>query len=326
MQTAVSGRESSAPTDPLFVRWKSSWNEVQDAMNEDVLYCTFDWEKKAGTKQAEVATKVREWAMEANNNRNYSRGDYDTGLTYILLFLGCKVANTIKRPCNVSKARFLQVGLYYLQISLLRNVRVVTKMFDRKEWVEIEIMAEYSALHYLPTMLAAKYAPAAPRQLLTSIARLRAIRNEVPLVSMTALTTIERHLNFVSPELVVFSMFDEQVPDFERKKMAAKLLTYLDDWEPEERLICERSMPGPNFCTSNVFWRTGAPPCTCRYTCTCTSTGTCTCTSTGTCTCTGTCTSTCTPRHLRLYILLHLHLYLHPDIHLHLHLHLQVHV
>lgn len=287
VQAAVSGRESTAPTDPLFVRWKNDWNQVEDEMKQvegGVLYNTFDWAKKAGTKQAEVATNVRVWAREANNNRNYSRGDYDTGLTYTLLFLGCMVPNTMRRPCNVSKARFLQVGLYYLQINLLRNVKKVKRMFTKEEWVEIETMAEYSALHYLPTMLAAKYSAAAPRQLLTSIARLRSIRREVPLVSKTALATIERHLNFLSPELVVFSMFDEQVPDVERRKMALKLASYLEEWRPEERLICERTVPGPNFCTSKLFWRTGTPPCTCRYTSTSPSTCTFTYTSTSTCT------------------------------------------
>ena len=50
-----------------------------------------------------------------------------------------------------------------------------------------------------------------------------------------------------------------QVPVAEREAMAAKLLTHRHQWVPGERLIYQRSVPGPNFCTNDMFWTTGCP-------------------------------------------------------------------
>ena len=47
-----------------------------------------------------------------------------------------------------------------------------------------------------------------------------------------------------------------QVPVAEREAMAAKLLTHRHQWVPGERLIYQRSVPGPNFCTNDMFWTT----------------------------------------------------------------------
>ena len=72
-------------------------------------------------------------------------------------------------------------------------------------------MAEYCAIHYLPWMLLAKYAAAAPKHLLTSIANLRSIRSSHPTISSVALQKKELHLNFLSPKNVIFAIFDEDL-------------------------------------------------------------------------------------------------------------------
>ena len=94
----------------------------------------------------------------------------------------------------------------------------------------------------------------APLNLLTQIYEMRCVRQETPVV-VTALSTLERHLNFLSPELVIFALFDLCVPEEERQEMATKLLSYSNQWEPGERLIYSTSVPGPNFCLGDSFWQ-----------------------------------------------------------------------
>ena len=48
----------------------------------------------------------------------------------------------------------------------------------------------------------------------------------------TALEKWERHLQFLSPELVVFSIFDESLGFAERKAMVDKLYSYRHQWRP----------------------------------------------------------------------------------------------
>ena len=93
-----------------------------------------------------------------------------------------------------------------------------------------------------------------PLNLITQIQEMRSVRLETPIVD-TALATLERHLNFLSPELVVYSLFDLEVPAEERGQMAEKLKSYTHQWEPGERLIYATSFPGPNFCLGDEFWQ-----------------------------------------------------------------------
>ena len=83
---------------------------------------------------------------------------------------------------------------------------------------------------------------------------MRCVQQATPVVR-TALTTLERHLNFLLPELVIFALFDINVPAEERKDMAVKLFSYKDHWQPGERLIYSLSVPGPDFCLGDCFWR-----------------------------------------------------------------------
>ena len=57
----------------------------------------------------------------------------------------------------------------------------------------------------------------------------------------------------------MFALFDPKVPREERQAMAEKLLSCLGMWEPGERLIYQRSVPGPNFCLGDEHWRDGRP-------------------------------------------------------------------
>ena len=51
----------------------------------------------------------------------------------------------------------MQVGLYYLSMFLLLNNANLRSQLSSDEIAEIETMAPYVAIHYLPWMLCAKY-------------------------------------------------------------------------------------------------------------------------------------------------------------------------
>ena len=73
----------------------------------------------------------------------------------------------------------------------------------------------------------------APVNLLKQIHNLRIVREELPAsVVNTALEKWERHLQFLSPELVVFAIFDETLSPAERKAMVEKLYGYRHQWHP----------------------------------------------------------------------------------------------
>ena len=171
------------------------------------------------------------------------------------MFGGIPVDFNLARPCRVSKARFLQVVLYYLQMYILLDFPEVQELLSPDEVQEVLVMAEYCALHYVPWMLQAKFAASAPLNLLTAIERLHAYREDNYQVATIAIKKRENHLNFLSPELVVFFLFDKQVPSKEMQAIASQLFSCPGLWEPGERLyIYQLSFPGHNtFCTSDEF-------------------------------------------------------------------------
>ena len=89
---------------------------------------------------------------------------------------------------------------------------------------------------------------------MTQIEEMRMCREQEPFV-ITALSTLERHLNFLTPELVVFALFDDGLEEEEKLEMAVKLMSVAQQWTPGERLIYAPSFPGPNFCLGDAFWQ-----------------------------------------------------------------------
>ena len=174
VMAAVSGRPSTGPKDILFAKWRENWNCIMEEVGEDEELNRFDWEAARGSAQETVARGIRDWAIYAKDHKHFGKGDYTSSLNLVLLYLGHPVPCKIPRPCNVSffcfnsalfflkpqisRARFLQVGLYYLTMFLLLKNRKVRSLLSAQERVEIETMAPYVALHYLPWMLCAKYA------------------------------------------------------------------------------------------------------------------------------------------------------------------------
>ena len=108
---------------------------------------------------------------------------------------------------------------------LLLALPEVKELFTTDEVEEVLVMANYCALHYITWMWQAKFAASAPRNLLTAIERRCAYREDNYQVATIALKKRENHLKFLSPELAVFALFDQQVPSMERQAMAWELLS-----------------------------------------------------------------------------------------------------
>ena len=141
----------------MFAKILAAWNKIMDADDDDAVYRVFDWDTHTGTGQEVAAREVLAWAREAKRSKEFSRGDYTDCLNMILFFLGVFIANfNIPRPGAISRARFLQIGRMYLIIYLLLDNPEVRLVLTVEEVREVEIMAPYVALHYLPFMLMAK--------------------------------------------------------------------------------------------------------------------------------------------------------------------------
>ena len=137
------------------------------------------------------------------------------------------ITSPIRKPGACHRARFMASCLYILKIYFYRAQFVE----DTPEQVtEMSIMAEYIALIHAPYFLKSPLAISAPRQdrdLWVDLIQYRKCFDEsstqavmVKAVQKNFLT----HLWYLTEELVVFGLFDNNLADQERKSMANQLL------------------------------------------------------------------------------------------------------
>ena len=117
----------------------------------------FEWDDyPAGTVWGDLAREVYRWAEGVLVSESFKeRTDYSKGLKLLLMILGLPLSlgYVFPRPVEVSNARFLQRGLYYLEMFLLMGILAVSQLFTAEERAFIKKMAFYSAIFYLPHFL-----------------------------------------------------------------------------------------------------------------------------------------------------------------------------
>ena len=95
----ISGRPSTGPKDKLLDKWETNYNDICDAIPENIEYNKFDWDENEGTNQEKAAADVRDWCEEMKLESEFSRGDYMTALNLVIMLLGVWVPNfSIPRP------------------------------------------------------------------------------------------------------------------------------------------------------------------------------------------------------------------------------------
>jgi hypothetical protein len=141
----------------------------------------------------------------------------------IAVYLGAVVPRgfVYRRPGADHHARFMSKAIYLMKIALLSHC---FPMYGTEE-ADVNRMALYIGLFYgnyfLRSPLAAM-APANDLQFFTWMNQFKAIDKKA---ADATLSSIERHLDYLTEELVILALFDPETSDEEKKKMADKLLS-----------------------------------------------------------------------------------------------------
>ena len=93
----------------------------------------------------------------------------------------------------------------------------------------------------------------APFNDLQSIVHFRKLRAFMPAVANEALATWERHLDYLTPELVVLGLACEKMPVDQKNAIARELLSLLPN-RPVDLPPSRVTYPGPNFANGDNFF------------------------------------------------------------------------
>ena len=87
---------------------------------------------------------------------------------------------------------------------------------------EVKTIAEFVALFYAKSFLQSALGPEAPFNDLNLIKAMREYAKLQPEVGATCLRSCNRHLWYLTPQLVVFALVDHAVPEDNKRKMATR--------------------------------------------------------------------------------------------------------
>ena len=160
--------------------------------------------------------------MDCLERKIFPPEDYHKLVELILFFFGGHIKRgfCICYAGSDHHARWMSKAIYYTKIFLLSRTFELTDEEARK----VERMAEYICLFYAKYFLQSAITSAAPANDLHFFYLMRKFKSINLKSAEGTIKSFERHLGYLSEELVVFSLFDDSVSYAEKTMMGQKLI------------------------------------------------------------------------------------------------------
>ena len=180
----------------------------------------------------------------------FPREDYLELCELVTVWLGGVVPRGFRfqRCGNTNSARFMQKSLYYMKLQLLsRQIHFLTDSQKK----EAELVSEFVGLFWAGWFFKCPLAAEAAQEDLLAIRNVRIYREFRPESSEACLLSFERHLWYLTAELVVLSLASEEVPASELKKLASALVSVP---RPESFSPGKPVFPRKGFTQDHTIW------------------------------------------------------------------------
>ena len=209
---AVTGNTKD-PGVGLFRRLKKKWAELEIDLENLVL---FDSSHLDEALQAE-AEAVLAWAQEQLQKKTWPREDYLELLELLVITLGGTVLGfTFKMPGADHHARWMSKAIYYLKIRLLCNIFELSL----EEKHEVDLISEFTVLFYVKYWLQTPLPSAAARIDLDFMINILHYRLTRPKIAFAVLQSSNRHLWYLTPQLITLALADHKLEVHIREKIA----------------------------------------------------------------------------------------------------------
>ena len=151
--------------------------------------------------------------------------------------------------------------LYFGMMDLLMDIPAVRALFTDEERGVISRMSLFCTLFYGPYFLSTPIASKAATNDLDLIEKLREFRVFDQEIADQALKVMDRHCDYLRPQLVPMILADKTLPSEVRQEFATVLNKKLEEgaWTGQEYEVGENESPGPNMASGDLFWMNGRP-------------------------------------------------------------------
>ena len=206
--------KSKSPSEALFQRFKELFELLSTNLSD---LNQWDWPSDSNILVQQGKT-VQTWVETVLSKNMFAREDYRELAEMICVFLGGELPRRlhIRKPGADHHARFMAKAIYFLKIYLLSKSFFMTV----EEKHIVDRMALFIGLFYGKYLLESSLIPCAPAndlQFYISMVKLKAIDEDI---ASSVIKSIKRHLDYLTEENVIFSLFDENLSPEDRSNIA----------------------------------------------------------------------------------------------------------
>ena len=239
---ALTGEKTKAPRRGIYVRlqkiWPSVVERVQMAAQEKTLVL-FDWSSiQVGSPLHTQALKSLQFCSRALQINTFSRGDYKKLCQLVVVFLGGELEQfRLPQPGACHEARFMADALYLLTLHMTKSVLSV---MSEEEESMVSKASMFTGICYAPWFLQSYIGERAPSNDLEAFKVSLEFQRSYGSVGLAVMRSMERQAWFLTEQLVILALADEDVPKEERDLMVENLMK-VD--VPEEFLLGKPTLP-----------------------------------------------------------------------------------
>ena len=222
-------RATCGPDHPLFKKLKEQFNDIDidSSMLSKHEYGKDELLDKAADKSLTVISKLLE-------EQKLPRGDYIELAKLIRFYLSPEESDlVIKQPGAVHHARFMGQSIYYMKLKIMEKLTGIQSTAKLKQ--EVDSMAEFVAMYYGKWFLTStEGVTVAPRKDLEAMWEMKEYENHRPRMADKCITSMQNHLWYLHPSIIVFALLDDGIHDEEKTEIANELHQILTE-EPEKQ-------------------------------------------------------------------------------------------
>lgn len=218
---AIRNEKTVGPEDVLFKKFQAEWGILdRDTSNLNL----FKWPEMS-TELSFQAETVLKWTKECILKNIFPREDYRELIELVFIYLGGGELPArkffLRQPGAMHHARFMSKSIYLMKMELMTE-RISFSVEERRQ---VHKMAQFIALFYAKYFLRSRIAVFSPLDDLKFLSSIISYSDEDPDLAIPVITSIKRHLWYLTEELVVLSLFNEELASFTRSVMAKKLFS-----------------------------------------------------------------------------------------------------
>jgi len=210
--------KTSSPTPPILIKFRNNWSTIDKTNMKAIPPKIFKKQILARLKR-ETVTFLNELL---GSDEAFPRDDYRELAELCLLVLGCPTKATIKPPGACHHARWMAKVIYVFKMYLFRRQFCLPAPLAK----ELEDLCIFYAVLYIKAWFTSPLVTEAAVNDLNFWKQLMFYKKVNRGIAEKALEKLQNHLWYLSPELVPFALFSQQISMDEKKKIQRELASY----------------------------------------------------------------------------------------------------